>query len=261
MSCFSYTFQKCREESSGARVLDDIFNVLNNYDISTMFDNPQKSIDLATDMAYRSMVSSLLSKEGKLKDKTSILLGERFMEDYSYGDYIELWAKSKESIYIDKIWLNVDFTGTVHISFVNELGVETLKEVLLVVAGVTKEVAIDLSFKYVKIKISENIEGRNTYDYSVAGMLISYSRVCDYNTYICDNKERFQTAMDFKVASILLTDGQFSGELDKRKMMSESYTELKAEYETQYQMELNNLSLMDSGCFDCGQRIKITQWI
>jgi len=229
--------------------------------MSTMFDNPQKSIDIATEMAYQSMTTALIGKEGKLKNKTSILIGERFMDSYSRGGFVQLQAQSKESIHVKKVWINVDFDGIVELKFKNELGVDTIVDVEDVVAGETMEKSIDLYFKWVEISIVNDIDGRNTYTGSVSGLLIDYSRECDYHTYICDNKERFQNAMDFKVASILLTDGQFSGELDKRKMMNESYSELKAEYETQYAMELKNLSLMDSGCFECGNRIKLTSWI
>lgn len=111
MSCFEYTFKKCRGESSDARVLDDIFNTLSNYDLSTMFDNPQKSINIATEMAYNSMVTALISKEGKEKAKRNIILGNRFLESYSKGDYVQLIADKKQQVRINKIHLNVDYTG------------------------------------------------------------------------------------------------------------------------------------------------------
>lgn len=228
--------------------------------MSSMFDNPQKSIDIATEMAYGSMVAALINKEGNSKIKRSILSGERFLEGYSNGDYEWLIAPKKQIIRINFIHINVDFTGTVNLKFVNELGQEVLVEVTGVVAGVTKTVVIDEAYNDVKISINENISGRDTYN-GVSGLLIDYTIDCDYDSFICNNKTRFQTAMDYKVASILLTDGQFSGELDKRKMIDSSYAELKAEYETQYAMELKNLSLMDSGCFDCASRIRIKSWI
>lgn len=128
-------------------------------------------------------------------------------------------------------------------------------------AGVTKTVTIDTAYVYVRISIVEDIRGRNVYSYGLAGALIDYTIECDYNSFICANQSRFQTAMDYKVASILLTDGGLSGEMGKRKMIETTYNELKAEYETQYAMELKNLSLQDSGCFDCPARVRITSWI
>jgi hypothetical protein len=67
--------------------------------------------------------------------------------------------------------------------------------------------------------------------------------------------------MDYKVASILLTDGLFSGEINQRIMQDGDYKELKAEYETQYSLELSSLSLKDSGCFDCSSRIQAKSWL
>jgi hypothetical protein len=39
-----------------------------------MFDNPQDAIDKATELAYNSMVSALLSKEGKSTNKYNELI-------------------------------------------------------------------------------------------------------------------------------------------------------------------------------------------
>ncbi len=93
------------------------------------------------------------------------------------------------------------------------------------------------------------------------GILLDYSILCDYDTFICANKDLFQIAMDYKVASILLTDGLFSGEINQRIMQDNDYKELKSEYETQYALELSSLSLKDSGCFNCGSQIQAVSFI
>jgi hypothetical protein len=67
--------------------------------------------------------------------------------------------------------------------------------------------------------------------------------------------------MDYKVASILLTDGVFSGEIGQRIMQSEDYDNLKKEYEVEYERELDKLSIKESGCFDCGSSIQIRSFI
>jgi hypothetical protein len=61
--------------------------------------------------------------------------------------------------------------------------------------------------------------------------------------------------MAYKIASILITEGQFSGEYNQRIMQAEDYAELKAEYETQFGLQILNLSLLESGCFNCCNKI------
>lgn len=260
MNCFEYTFQKCRTSSTSGRVLDDVFTPLNNYDVSGLFDDPQKAINLASDMAYNSMTAELISNTGKLKEKRKSIKGGKFRKDYSNGSgFYEIECLDKQIIEINKVYVNVEFTGTIHLVIENELGVEEPIE-LEVESGITSEHVVNQAFKYAKISIQEDIPCRMT-EQCGAGLLIDYDILCDYHSYICSNKEIFQTSMDYKVASILLTNGQFSGEFGKRQMLDESYQELKAEYEAQYKMEMRNLSLLDSGCFECRKAIKVTSWV
>lgn len=261
MNCFAYSFIKCGTAPSGVTTLDGVFNTLSKLDLYSMFDNPQQSINLATELAYKSMCTALLSKEGKIVDKYNIIFGERFKDTFSNIQKCELVAKPKQYIRLNKIWLNVQFTGTVNIKLENELAVVELVPVA-VVSGITKEVRLNKDFKLVEISLNEtSVLGRTTYLSGINGMLIDYSVLCDYHTYICSNQELFQTCMDYKVASILLTDGVFSGEINQRIMQSEDYNNLKKEYEIEYERELDKLSLGDSGCFNCGSKMKFKSWI
>ena len=259
-NCFSYSFIKCGTAPSGVRTLDGVFNTLSKLDLYSMFDNPQLAIDKATDLAYNSMTSALVSKEGRSVNKLNEVLGERFIETYSTIQKYEFIPKPKQFVRLNKAILNVQYTGTVNIKLVNELAVEELVPVS-VVSGVTTTKVLDKDFKYVEVSLAEDVQGRTTYRSGINGILLDYSILCDYHTFICANKDLFQIAMDYKVSSILLTDGLFSGEINQRIMQDDDYKELKAEYETQYALELSSLSIKESGCFNCGSRIQARSWI
>ena len=259
-NCFSYSFIKCGTAPSGVRTLDGVFNTLSKLDLYSMFDNPQLAIDKATDLAYNSMTSALVSKEGRSVNKLNEVLGERFIETYSTIQKYEFIPKPKQFVRLNKAILNVQYTGTVNLKLVNELAVEELVPVA-VVSGVTTTKVLDKDFKYVEVSLAEDVQGRTTYRSGMNGILLDYSILCDYHTFICANKDLFQIAMDYKVASILLTDGLFSGEINQRIMQDDDYKELKAEYETQYALELSSLSIKESGCFNCGSRIQARSWI
>ena len=260
MNCFSYSFIKCGTAPSGVRTLDGVFNTLSKLDLYSMFDNPQLAIDKATDLAYNSMTSALVSKEGRSVNKLNEVLGERFIDTYSTIQKYEFIPKPKQFVRLNKAIVNVQYTGTVNIKLVNELAVEELVPVS-VVSGVTTTKVLDKDFKYVEVSLAEDVQGRTTYRSGMNGILLDYSILCDYHTFICANKDLFQIAMDYKVASILLTDGLFSGEINQRIMQDDDYKELKAEYETQYALELSSLSIKESGCFNCGSRIQARSWI
>ena len=260
MNCFSYSFIKCGTAPSGVRTLDGVFNTLSKLDLYSMFDNPQLAIDKATELAYNSMTSALVSKEGKSVNKLNEVLGERFIDTYSTIQKYEFIPKPKQFVRLNKAILNVQYTGTVNLKLVNELAVEELVPVA-VVSGVTTTKVLDKDFKYVEVSLAEDVQGRTTYRSGMNGILLDYSILCDYHTFICANKDLFQIAMDYKVASILLTDGLFSGEINQRIMQDDDYKELKAEYETQYALELSSLSIKESGCFNCGSRIQARSWI
>jgi hypothetical protein len=259
-NCFSYSFIKCGTPASGAIALDAVFNTLSKLDLYSMFDNPQDAIDKATELAYNSMVSALLSKEGKSTNKYNEILGERFTDTYSNIQTFEFNSNYKQFYRLNKAHVNVQYTGTINLKFTNELAIVELVPVS-VVSGVTKTVTLNKDFKYVEVTVAEDILGRTNYRHGINGMLLDYSILCDYNTFICTNKDLFQIAMNYKVASILLTDGLFSGEINQRMMQDQDYKELKAEYETQYSLELSSLSLKDSGCFDCGSRVQAKSWL
>ena len=259
-NCFSYSFIKCGTAPSGVRTLDGVFNTLSKLDLYSMFDNPQLAIDKATDLAYNSMTSALVSKEGRSVNKLNEVLGERFIETYSTIQKYEFIPKPKQFVRLNKAIVNVQYTGTVNLKLVNELAVEELVPVS-VVSGVTTIKVLDKDFKYVEVSLNEDVQGRTTYRSGMNGILLDYSILCDYHTFICANKDLFQIAMDYKVASILLTDGLFSGEINQRIMQDDDYKELKAEYETQYALELSSLSIKESGCFNCGSRIQARSWI
>lgn len=259
-NCFSYSFIKCGNAPSGVTTIDGVFNTLSKLDLYSMFDNPQEAIDKATDLAYNSMVSALLSKEGKSKNKYNEILGERFTDTYSNIQKYEFNPQAKQFIRLNKAWVNVKHTGTINIKLVNELAVVELVPVN-VVSGVTTTVDLNKDFKYVEVSIADDILGRTTYRSGINGILLDYSILCDYNTFICANKDLFQIAMDYKVASILLTDGLFSGEINQRIMQSDDYNELKKEYEIQYELQLDKLSLKDSGCFNCGSQIQAVSFL
>ena len=259
-NCFAYSFIKCGTAPSGVRTLDGVFNTLSKLDLYSMFDNPQLAIDKATDLAYNSMTSALVSKEGRSVNKLNEVLGERFIDTYSTIQKYEFIPKPKQFVRLNKAIVNVQYTGTVNIKLVNELAVEELVPVS-VVSGVTTTKVLDKDFKYVEVSLAEDVQGRTTYRSGMNGILLDYSILCDYHTFICANKELFQIAMDYKVASILLTDGLFSGEINQRIMQDDDYKELKAEYETQYALELSSLSIKESGCFNCGSRIQARSWI
>ena len=259
-NCFNYSFIKCGTPASGERTLDAVFNTLSKLDLYSMFDDPQGAIDKATEMAYNSMTSALLSKEGKSVNKYNEILGQRFTDTYSNIQKYEINPQAKQFIRLNTAYVNVQYTGTVNIKLVNELAVEELIPVT-VVSGVTTIKTLDRDFKYVEVSLNEDVQGRTTYRSGMNGILLDYSILCDYNTFICANKDLFQIAMDYKVASILLTDGLFSGEINQRIMQDNDYKELKSEYETQYSLELSSLSLKDSGCFNCGSQIQAVSFI
>jgi len=224
-NCFSYSFIKCNDTPSDARTLDGVFNTLSNMDLYSMFDNPQEAINIATELAYNSMTTALISKEGKSINKYNEILGERFTDSYSsIGEYT-FESSKKQFIRLNKVYVNVNYTGTINLRLENELAQIELVPID-VVSGVTKEVVLNKDFRYVEVDIVEDVEGRVTYSCGMNGILIDYSVLCDYNIFICANKELFQTCMDYKVASILLTDGQFSGEVGKRLMQSNDYDNL-----------------------------------
>lgn len=260
MSCFSYSFIKCGTTPSGVRTLDGVFNTLSKLDLYSMFDKPQEAIDRATELAYNSMATALISKEGKSVNRYNEVLGERFTSSYSSIQTKIFYSQHKKFYRLNKAWVNVNFTGTVNIKLVNELLVTELVPVV-VVAGVTTEIQLNKDFKYVEVSLNEDKQGRSTYGCGINGILLDYSILCDYNNFICSNKDLFQVAMDYKVASILLTDGVFSGEIGQRIMQSEDYDNLKKEYEVEYERELDKLSIKESGCFDCGSSIQIRSFI
>lgn len=259
-NCFSYSFIKCGTAPSGVRTLDGVFNTLSKLDLYSMFDNPQDAIEKATELAYNSMASALVSKEGKSVNKLNEVLGERFIDTYSTIQKYEFIAKPKQFVRLNKAIVNVQYTGTVNLKLVNELAVVELVPIE-VVSGVTTTITLNKDFKYVEVSLAEDVQGRTTYRCGMNGMLIDYSTLCDYHTFICANKDLFQIAMDYKLASILLTDGLFSGEINQRIMQDNDYKELKAEYETQYALELSSLSIKESGCFNCGSRIQAVSFI
>lgn len=259
-NCFSYSFIKCGVAPSGVRTLDGVFTPLSKIDLYSMFDNPQDAINKATELAYNSMTSALISKEGKSVQKLNEVLGERFIDTYSTIQKYEFNAKPKQFIRLNKAIVNVQYTGTVNLKLVNELAEIELVPIT-VVSGVTTTITLNKDFKYVEVSLAENVQGRTTYKCGMNGMLIDYSILCDYNTFICANKDLFQVAMDYKVASILLTDGVFSGEINKRIMQSEDYDNLKKEYEIQYELQLDKLSIKESGCFNCGSKIQAVSFL
>ena len=259
-NCFAYSFIKCGTAPSGVRTLDGVFNTLSKLDLYSMFDNPQLAIDKATDLAYNSMTSALVSKEGRSVNKLNEVLGERFIDTYSTIQKYEFIPKPKQFVRLNKAIVNVQTTGTVNLKLVNELAVAELVPIA-VVSGVTTTITLNKDFKYVEVSLNEDVQGRTTYRSGMNGILLDYSILCDYHTFICANKDLFQIAMDYKVASILLTDGLFSGEINQRIMQDDDYKELKAEYETQYALELSSLSIKESGCFNCGSRIQARSWI
>lgn len=259
-NCFAYSFIKCGTATSGVRTLDVVFNTLSKLDLYSMFDNPQDAINKATELAYNSMTSALVSKEGKSVNKLNEILGERFIDTYSTIQKYEFIAKPKQFIRLNKAIVNVQYTGTVNLKLVNELAEVELVPIT-VASGITTTITLNKDFKYVEVTLLEDVQGRTTYRCGINGILLDYSILCDYHTFICANKDLFQIAMDYKVASILLTDGLFSGEINQRIMQGEDYKELKAEYETQYSLELSSLSIKESGCFDCGSRIQAKSWI
>lgn len=259
-NCFDYSFIKCGTPASGEVTLDAVFNTLSKLDLYGMFDDPQGAIDRATELAYSSMTTALVSKEGRINNTYNKVLGERFIDTFSNIGNYEFFSKEKQYVRLNKAYVNVNFTGTINLKLVNELAVVELVPVS-VVSGVTSTVTLDKDFKYVKVSVNEDVEGRTTYACGISGVLVDYSILCDYHAFICANKEMFQTCMNYKVASILLTDGVFSGEIGQRLMQNEDYQKLKDEYEIQYERELDNLSIKESGCFNCGSRIQPVSWI
>ena len=259
-NCFDYSFIKCGTAPSDVRTLDGVFNTLSKMDLYSMFDKPQEAIDRATELAYNSMTSALISKEDKSINKYNQVLCESFTNTYSDIQTFEFSAKNKQFYRLNKFYINVEFDGKIKIILKNELAQETIVSEL-VASGVTTEIVLGIDYKYVEISVEQDIKGRTTYKCGMNGILIDYSVLCDYNTFICSNKDLFQVAMDYKVASILLTDGLFSGEVGQRMMQSEDYDNLKKEYEIQYELELDKLSIKESGCFECGSRIQAKSWL
>lgn len=245
---------------SGVRTLDSIFTPLQNVDIASMFADPQSAIDRATELAYNAMVNALISKEGESYDKHNIILGDSFRDNYTNGNWYEIETRGKQNIHVNRVHINVNYSGTINVKIRNELGVETLYPTT-VVAGVTKELEIGFIGKKARISINESVPCRTIYSQGASGLLVDYSLLCDYDSFICNNKAMFQNCMDYKVASIILTDGVFSGEVNKRIMQSADYDALKREYEIEYERELDKLNLKGSGCFECFTNIKIKSWI
>ncbi len=97
-NCFAYSFIKCGTPASGERTLDAVFNTLSKLDLYSMFDDPQGAIDKATEMAYNSMTSALLSKEGKSVNKYNEVLGQRFTDTYSNIQKYEFNPQAKQFI-------------------------------------------------------------------------------------------------------------------------------------------------------------------
>lgn len=260
MNCFAYSFIKCGTPPSGAITLDGVFNTLSKLDLYSMFDKPQEAIDKAAELAYNSMTAALISKEGKSINKYNKILGDRFTSTYSSTSSRIFESKPKQYIRLNKVWVNVQTTGTIQIKLVNELAVTELVSVN-VVSGVTTEVELNKSFRYVQVSFATTLSGRSTYSGGLPGMLLDYSILCDYHSFICSNKDLFQSCMNYKVASILLTDGVFSGEVNQRIMQSEDYNNLKKEYEIQYELLLDTLSIKESGCFDCGSSVQAVSFL
>lgn len=259
-NCFEFSLLKCKKVSSDAYVLEDFFPALSSKNVFSWFENPEKAIENATNMAYNEMVVKLIAKAGKEKRKLNARVGERFDKNfYSTSTYVEIEAPRDRysMITINNIVVNVEYTGNINIVFENELAVKELVSVD-VVSGETNIVNVNKSFKYVKIYFEDkDIKGREVLGCNgINGMLIDYSMGCDFHTFICQNKELYLNAMAYKIASILITEGQFSGVMDSRKMQMEEYAELKAEYETQFQMQMKSLSIVESGCFNCCNSIQ-----
>ena len=260
MSCIEFTLLKCKkEETSSAYVLEDFFPSLSSKDVFSWFENPYRTIENATNMAYNEMVVKLLAKGGKENRKLNARIGQRFDKNYySLGSYVEIEAPRDRfsMVTINNIVVNVQHTGKINVIFENELAVLDVVEVD-VVSGETSIVTINKAYKYVKIYFEDtDIKGREVIGCnSLNGIMIDYSIGCDYNEFICQNKDLFVNAMAYKVASIIITEGQFSGEYNQRIMQTEDYAELKAEYETQFDLQLRSLSLSESGCFNCCNKI------
>jgi hypothetical protein len=66
LSCINFTLLKCKkDEASDAYVLEDFFPSLSSKDVFGWFQNPYRTIENATNMAYQEMVVKLLAKSGK----------------------------------------------------------------------------------------------------------------------------------------------------------------------------------------------------
>lgn len=260
LSCINFTLLKCKkEETSDAYVLEDFFPSLSSKDVFSWFENPYRTIANATDMAYNEMVVKLLAKSGKENRKLNARIGQRFNKYYySVGSYVEIEAPRDRfsMVTINNIVVNVEYTGKINIVFENELAVKDIVEVD-VVNGETTIKTINKAYKYVKIYFEDkDIKGREVIGCSALnGIMIDYSMGCDFHEFICQNKDLFVNAMAYKVASIIITEGQFSGEYNQRMMQAEDYAELKAEYETQFNLQIRSLSLVESGCFNCCNKI------
>ena len=246
MSCFRFSLSGCRKVT-GSTLLESVLPSLSSYQLDSMLKSPQKTIDTLTESVYQIMKTELIMKGGGIQNKT-IRLGGRFGSYYSKGGVYDLISKHGiyQNLKIIRGFLNVQETGDVEIKFVDNMK-KTQILVVQGVAGETVEVPINLFFEEVEITI--NKAGRN--NTGVHGLLIEYQDHCDIDKYICENKDLFMMPMAYKLGSLIITEGQFSGELNQRIMQDEAYQELKREWEAQYELLMRNLSLVDSGCLNC----------
>lgn len=240
--CFKYTLNRCGGQGV---VIDSVLPTLSSYDLYSMFKDPQKSIDIITAQALNELKATLI---GKGNMRSNIVYGERFRKEYSKGGHYDIISERGyyNKVKIQSVILNVNKTGLLDLYLEDEYG--TLE---IIQIPVEKDVTTkyELNKVYKRIKVWHTEEGKATN--SVAGMLLEVEKFCDIDGYLCSIKDLIEPILVYKIASLLITEGQFSGEFNKRIMQDEDYNELKAEYETQYKLMVKTINVAESGCTNC----------
>lgn len=256
MNCFQFSFKSCVEDSSSI-IIDDLYPTLNSQELYGMFKDPKKALEIISDDAYSEMKDHLL-KGGKVKEKRNIREGQRFETGtgktsgyYEFESGIGQYSK----IQINKFFVNLDFTGEVVINATNEVGQITTYTVD-VEANITSEHGVDDIYEYVKIEFDDQTLDGLYVPSGVNGLIVDYSRICDIDSYICENKDKFLPLMKYKVGSMIISESGVCQNLGARTLDDKSYEDLRDDYEVRFLQRLKSVSLDDSGCVECYRRLE-----
>lgn len=254
-TCFDFSIRRCEEVANN---IDDLFASINSEELFSMFEDAESSVLKLSRDAFQITKSNLIDKAGYLHQKLNQRTG-RFADSngINSGYYeLESGTGAYSKIKLKKAYINLDYTGSIQLKFTNELGeITTLSK--SIVSNVTATLDIDTIFEYVKVEfVDQTKQGKYVSCSSVNGLILDYDLICDIDSYLCDNKELYLPLVKLKLGSLIITEGVFSGELNKRVFQPDSYEKLRLEYETQFGLLLREKNIKDLGCVECRNQIK-----